>query len=127
MQPTRALPHDDHFHIRIACPASMRAACVEIAKNAPRGARSKLLARKTHRGHLQASRPARKKKIEPMSRPVAASARRSIPLRAQAEAQDPREMLIGNAGEIDVDGEATSDAMDVNGAIDDSGAAKITD
>ncbi|MGK3998989.1 penicillin-insensitive murein endopeptidase [Sorangium sp. So ce1024] len=29
MSPRGADPHNDHFHIRIACPASMRGACVE--------------------------------------------------------------------------------------------------
>ena len=27
-QPSRGLPHDDHFHVRIACPRSQRAVCV---------------------------------------------------------------------------------------------------
>lgn len=39
MQPTGGLPHDDHFHIRISCPSSMRKTCVEYAKNAPSKAR----------------------------------------------------------------------------------------
>jgi penicillin-insensitive murein DD-endopeptidase len=27
-QPSRGLPHDDHFHVRIACPKSQRGACL---------------------------------------------------------------------------------------------------
>lgn len=29
MQPSNALPHDNHFHVRISCPAAMRKSCVE--------------------------------------------------------------------------------------------------
>jgi penicillin-insensitive murein endopeptidase len=28
-QPTNALPHDDHFHIRIACPSRQKALCTK--------------------------------------------------------------------------------------------------
>lgn len=35
MQPTRGEPHDDHMHVRISCPRSMRDRCIELAKNAP--------------------------------------------------------------------------------------------
>jgi penicillin-insensitive murein endopeptidase len=31
MQPTHALPHDNHFHVRIACPENQRGSCVEYA------------------------------------------------------------------------------------------------
>lgn len=37
LQPTDSLPHDDHFHVRISCPPSMRATCVELSKDAPIG------------------------------------------------------------------------------------------
>lgn len=37
MQPTQSLPHDDHFHVRISCPATMHGSCIELAKNLPRG------------------------------------------------------------------------------------------
>lgn len=42
MQPSNALPHDNHFHVRISCPASMRKSCVEypagvFAKNSKKG------------------------------------------------------------------------------------------
>ena len=37
MQPRKALAHDDHFHVRISCPRSMRGTCIEDAKDAPRG------------------------------------------------------------------------------------------
>lgn len=29
MQPSNALPHDNHFHVRISCPAAMKKSCVE--------------------------------------------------------------------------------------------------
>jgi penicillin-insensitive murein endopeptidase len=31
MQPHGTLPHDDHFHVRIGCPASQNGECVELA------------------------------------------------------------------------------------------------
>lgn len=31
IQPRHALPHDDHFHVRISCPSSQKNACVEYA------------------------------------------------------------------------------------------------
>ena len=38
VQPHRALPHDDHFHVRIACPDAQRDTCVEDAVlRPPRG------------------------------------------------------------------------------------------
>jgi penicillin-insensitive murein endopeptidase len=46
MQPTASLPHDDHFHVRISCPATMRGTCVELAKNLPHGKN-----RMAHHGH----------------------------------------------------------------------------
>lgn len=37
-QPSNGLPHDDHFHVRIACPESQRPLCsAELAKTSPRG------------------------------------------------------------------------------------------
>ncbi len=39
MQPTASLPHDDHIHVRISCPTTMRGSCIELAKNAPYGKR----------------------------------------------------------------------------------------
>ena len=56
-QPHGALPHDDHFHVRIACPPHMQK-CIEqpqverhIAKNAPRDPRSAKGHEPTHAGH----------------------------------------------------------------------------
>ncbi len=38
MQPTHALPHDDHFHVRISCPRDAHSSsCVELARAAPHG------------------------------------------------------------------------------------------
>ncbi|MCU0658171.1 MAG: penicillin-insensitive murein endopeptidase [Polyangiaceae bacterium] len=36
MQPSRGLPHDNHFHVRIACPPAQRGVCVEQAATARR-------------------------------------------------------------------------------------------
>lgn len=37
MQPKHGLPHDNHFHVRIACPQGQRAACIEyvVRENKP--------------------------------------------------------------------------------------------
>ena len=34
MQPSNALPHDNHFHVRISCPAAMKKSCVEFPAGA---------------------------------------------------------------------------------------------
>lgn len=36
MQPRGALPHDDHFHVRIACPKEQQSTCIEYAIRKPR-------------------------------------------------------------------------------------------
>lgn len=54
MQPHNSLPHDDHFHVRISCPAEAHSQCIELAKNAPRG-RARV-ARKAH-GHPSLKTP----------------------------------------------------------------------
>jgi penicillin-insensitive murein endopeptidase len=41
MQPHRALPHDDHFHVRIACPGGAQD-CVEFPVSARRGPKTTL-------------------------------------------------------------------------------------
>ncbi len=46
MQPSNALPHDNHFHVRISCPASMSKSCVEY----PLGAVAKKDAAKKAKG-----------------------------------------------------------------------------
>lgn len=48
MQPHNSLPHDDHIHVRISCPAEARSSCIELAKNAPHG--KSRVARKTNKG-----------------------------------------------------------------------------
>lgn len=50
IQPTKALPHDNHFHVRIACPSG-QAECVNFGKKA-------LLANKTP--HKKGARPVAK-------------------------------------------------------------------
>lgn len=54
MQPHGSLPHDDHFHVRIGCPAGQRA-CVE--NPAPR--------KKLHITHVPT--PKRRERTEPAS------------------------------------------------------------
>ena len=48
MQPHNSLPHDDHIHVRISCPAEPRSTCIELAKVRHKKAR---VARKTRGGH----------------------------------------------------------------------------
>lgn len=41
LQPTSVESHDDHMHVRIACPRSSAGRCVEISKDAPMGAKAR--------------------------------------------------------------------------------------
>jgi penicillin-insensitive murein DD-endopeptidase len=148
MEPTGALPHDDHFHVRISCPASAKG-CVEIAKNAPSKARMKL-ARKG-RGAMKTPPPERAVSVAQPRRP---SPPRAEP-EAQAQSARPKGIYLSGAtksrgDDIDVpvslwalagaalghaddrasprDGreEAESDSAEVKDALDESGAPKIT-
>jgi penicillin-insensitive murein endopeptidase len=57
-QPRGSLPHDDHFHVRIACPAGMKK-CVELPKRrAPRGAVAHGHSSAAHAGHASSRPPA---------------------------------------------------------------------
>lgn len=47
LQPRKGLPHDDHFHVRIGCPASQRGTCVEYAY-APKDAKKHGATAKSH-------------------------------------------------------------------------------
>lgn len=50
MQPTESLPHDDHMHVRISCPNDARDRCIELAKDAPMGAKRHVVARRHDHG-----------------------------------------------------------------------------
>lgn len=149
MQPTGGLPHDDHFHVRISCPSSMKKTCVEYAKNAPSKAR---LAKKgKQRSGMRT--PPKRVATEPKGakpapgqtspRPKTASATNRpagifLSRTAKAE-QDPSVpaslwalagATLGNEAEAaprrEAQEEAESDNADVTEALDDSGAPRIT-
>ena len=75
MQPKHGLPHDNHFHVRIACPSAQRGVCVEYARREHPQARHKVTASKTPASKTPASKaaPARSP-----SRPVIARARKRV-------------------------------------------------
>ena len=147
MQPSNALPHDDHFHVRISCPRSMRGTCIELAKETRRGSRVAHRRRGgAGRGVLKTPGPARastapaapraKGAAPPAPRAMAPRAKlkettlrgtkeRSEPAAAPA-ATDPLEQASRLSLVPDHD-EADADAAEVKDAIDDSGAPKITD
>jgi penicillin-insensitive murein endopeptidase len=118
MQPTTSLPHDDHMHVRISCPATMHGSCIELAKNAPHGKR---LAHKggglktpgkAHPAAAHATRPA-----------TAADPKKAAPPAAAGVA--PQEGFTLDPPENDAEGDA--DATEVKDLVDESGSVKITD
>nr|WP_240806867.1 penicillin-insensitive murein endopeptidase [Polyangium spumosum] len=147
MQPTGGLPHDDHFHVRISCPPSMKKSCVEIAKNAPSKARLKM-AKKGKRGMKTPARraaapppaaPRRTSEVQTkgertggiyLSRTTKATTGPDVPvsLWALAGAAIGRGDAARAAAEKANDGrdEAASDAADVKEAVDEEGAPRIT-
>jgi penicillin-insensitive murein endopeptidase len=73
VQPHRALPHDDHFHVRIACPGAQQATCVEDAVvRAPR-ARPALAEVRRRQGTEPATPPGSATLPDASNRPRAAS------------------------------------------------------
>ena len=149
MQPTGGLPHDDHFHVRISCPSSMRKTCVEHAKNAPSKAR---LAKKGKQRPGMRTPPKRvatdPKAAKPAPgqtspRPKTAAATNrpagiflSKPAKAEQDPSVPASLwaladaALGNDSEPaprrEAREEAESDNADVKEALDDSGAPRIT-
>jgi penicillin-insensitive murein endopeptidase len=149
MQPTGGLPHDDHFHVRISCPASMRKTCVEYAKNAPSKARLAKKGKKHPGMHTPPQRVATEPKAakpkagNETTRPRTASATNrpagiflSRPAKAEGNPEVPASLWalagapLGNEGERtphqDTQEEAESDNDDVKEGLDDSGTARIT-
>ncbi|MBK9260366.1 MAG: penicillin-insensitive murein endopeptidase [Polyangiaceae bacterium] len=143
MQPTGGLPHDDHFHVRISCPSSMKKTCVEYAKGAPSKAR---VAKK---GKQRAAMRTPPRRVATTPKPT-----RAHTPRPQAAATDkPAGIFLSRAAKADADpevppslwaladalsgdsdhppardgkAETESDPVDVNEELDDSGAAPIT-
>lgn len=125
MQPTGSMPHDDHMHVRISCPASMRGSCVELARNAPHGR-----GRIAHKGHrvLYTPHKAAPGRLDP------AVARGKRPLPGADPRQKPRppaaagvELADDFTLDLPEEDDAEADGAEVKDAIDDSGALKISD
>ena len=125
MQPTGSEPHDDHMHVRISCPASMRGSCVELARNAPHGR-----GRIAHKGRRVLHTPG--KAAPPRVEPAVTRGRRPAPgaeppLKPRPPAAAGVE--LGDAFTLDLpdEAEAEADNAEVKEAIDESGALKISD
>jgi len=145
------LPHDDHFHVRISCPASMRKSCVEHAKNAPSKAR--LGKKGKQRPAMQtpprrtATNPKNAKPNPPSTNPrqrTASSTNRPAGIFLSREAKAEGEPIPGvpaslwaladaalvNGSEAaprrEAQDEAESDNVDVKEALDDGGETRIT-
>lgn len=117
MQPTQSLAHDDHMHVRISCPSSMRGSCIELAKNAP--SKAKRLAKlRRNKHHVTLRTPDQKAHVGRA---------------AHAHAGSPNRAASAAGGGVTVhavaqrDAEADADAAEVKDALDEGGAAKITD
>ncbi|MEO7330669.1 MAG: penicillin-insensitive murein endopeptidase [Minicystis sp.] len=120
MQPTTSLPHDDHIHVRISCPASMHGSCIELAKNAPHGKR---LAHKG--GGLKTPGKGRPVVARPVTRPgaVGGDPKKVVPPAAAGIA--PQEgFTLDLTGD---EGEGDADAAEVKDLVDETGSVKITD
>ncbi len=151
MQPTGGLPHDDHFHIRISCPASMRKTCVEYAKNAP----SKARLGKKGKQRVAMQTPPRRKMTNPKdAKPnpssttprqrTASSSNRPAGIFLSREAKADGEPMPGVPASLwaladaalvkgneaaprhEAQEEAESDNVDVKEALDEGGETRIT-
>ncbi len=113
MQPHDSLPHDDHIHVRIACPHELHSSCIELAKNAHHG-KAKVAHRSRGGGHVLRT-PAH----VPAPHPAAPG---KPPAASGVSPQGPAMIPLGGPGaaEIDADGAARD-------AVDDTGAARISD
>jgi penicillin-insensitive murein endopeptidase len=114
MQPSDSLPHDDHFHIRISCPSTMKGVCVELSRGAPMGrVRSGSRAAVVTR-----SRTKRPKSVTPAAPAATAVARLApaAPTAVKARPATPADLA-----------EAEADADEVKDSLDEVGLVKITD
>jgi penicillin-insensitive murein endopeptidase len=120
MQPTASLPHDDHFHVRISCPATMRGTCVELAKNLPHGKN-----RVAHHTHGPLHTPG---KVAIAHNASAGHTKGGVgakhaPALAGSTSTDP----FADVGTEPDDVEADADSAEVKDAVDETGALRITD
>jgi penicillin-insensitive murein DD-endopeptidase len=111
MQPSNALPHDNHFHVRISCPAHMRKSCVEypagaFAKKAKthakpglvtpgkRGSQAQATAAHRPRSAVKPAAQAHAQVARPAAKAPAAVSRKAPQERAYAVAAPPRKKPI---------------------------------
>lgn len=132
MQPTASLPHDDHMHVRVACPRGSHSACIELAKDAPLGRLAKRDAHAAARSHgahhaptLRAGTPQRQPSIgkHPTAR-VAPPPRVPAPPPSSKPAWA---VALSGAALQAPDDEGAADAAEVKDLIDDVGLFKITE
>jgi penicillin-insensitive murein DD-endopeptidase len=149
MQPTGGLPHDDHFHVRISCPSSMRKTCVEYAKNAPSKARLSKKAKQRAAMRTPPRSPAKDPKTNKATPNKAAPGTRTASTntrpggiflsRTAKAAGDPdvpaslwalADAALGTGNDAaprrEAREEAESDNVDVKEALDESGETRIT-
>jgi penicillin-insensitive murein DD-endopeptidase len=156
VQPSNSLPHDDHIHVRISCPRSYAGAgeCIELAKNVRPSKRKLARDERARRRNAHASlrtpsaaRSGRAADSQASSQGSAKASRGSTekagrsagsqaaPLSAQGSARqgsvlsrvfDAVDRALTDAPGISQE-EAEADAVEVKDALDESGAAKITD
>jgi penicillin-insensitive murein endopeptidase len=74
MQPRHALPHDDHFHIRISCPEEQQGVCIEDAVLHSTKAKPPLVRARSRIGSDGQSPSARPSEIAPRGPEVGATA-----------------------------------------------------
>ena len=120
MQPTQSLPHDDHFHVRISCPATMRGSCIELAKNLPRG--KGRVARHAH-GPLHTPLKGGVAHGSAAGHTKGGVGAKHPPAAAGMAPTDPFADVNPSAD----DGEADADGAEVKDLVDETGTLLITD
>lgn len=119
-QPRNALPHDDHFHVRIACPSRPQSGCVEwpVARRYKR-----IIARGGKRTRAHSTRSATAARPVTPARPTAPPSTRTPP-RAPWPRPAP---ALHMASAPDEFGAAEADVREVVEQTDEGGELKIVD
>lgn len=118
MQPTASLPHDDHFHVRISCPATMHGSCVELAKNLPHG---KTRIARHGRGPLHTPGKSGVAHGSAAGHTKGGVGAKHPPAAAGMTSTDP----FADVGTEPDDGEG--DVLDADDAVDETGRSRIVD
>ncbi len=106
MQPTKSMPHDDHFHVRISCPPSMKGVCIELAKDARAKKRmARKAAQQQHKAHKPSHPPL---PIAPKPAPKAAAVAPHDPFGLTVP--PPPEPDVPDVVEGDIEGEDEGDS-----------------